>query len=157
MPLSERLTQPGREEHGNVYNRQEGNALRLLFTMLLDEMEQMGLRDRMNPVPRTAKDPKRFHTIHSSSFSGMCKPDWLKMNKAQRSQMLNLWLFNKFSLDRDGEVMVPPPGKFPKQAAISWNTVWLFPEERDTLMTRVITRYTEAEIEVLATAGGFDQ
>ena len=140
-----------------MYSRGQGNAMRLLFNILLEEMERMGLRERMSEVPKSAREPKKFHSLQAPGFTKMCRPEWLNMNKAERVQVLNRWLFTKFSTDRSGEEMVPPPCEWPKQAEISWNTVWLFAAERDTLTTRVITRYTEAEAEVLTNAHGFDQ
>ena len=160
IPHSQRLADPADEQHGNVYNKPEGNAFKLLFQILLGEMRNMGLHTRMQSVPRTAQDPVRFHVKQSPNFAKMCRPSWLEMNVAQRRGVLNRFLLAKFSLDTKSprEVMVPFPVEKWKLADISWNTVWLHAHERDKLMDCVIQKYTQAEAELLShTACGFDQ
>ena len=146
--------------HRANYSKPEGNALKLLFQILLGEMRNMGLHNRMQIVPRTAQDPVRFHVKQSSNFIQMCRPSWLEMNVAQRRGVLNRFLLAKFSLDTKSprEVMVPLPGERWKLADISWNTVWMHAHERDKLMECVIQKYTQAEAELLShTPSGFDQ
>jgi len=134
----------------NRYDETTGNALSLLFGCLLEQIEEMGFHSRMSPVPRAAREVKRFHNDQAAPFAEGCRPPWLQMVPAQKLQRLNNWLLKKMTLDPEALVMLPPPVKKYKKCDLSWNTFWLTGTERDELVVRVMRAYTCGEQRLLA-------
>jgi len=129
--------------HEPTYEDTEGNLIGMLFRALLIEIEKAGLRDRMDPVPRAAREWKKLHADQAKKFIAGCRPVWSEMNKAQQLQRLNWWLFEKFSLDPVKQVMIPDErfGAKRKRAEISWNTIWMTEDERNKLAQDTVDRY----------------
>ena len=87
----------------------------------------------MGPVPRAAKDVVKFHGIQAKGFHKSCQPAWKDMTDAERLQALKTFLYNKFTLSKDSDVIVPFPVKRHRKSEISWSTFWMTREEIDQI------------------------
>ena len=119
--------------HQLAYTPQEGHAYRLIFGLVLDEIESRGFHDRMNPVPRAAADVVRLHSCQAVGFHRSCSPAWKDMANAQRLQALKTFLYSKFSISYDRSEIVPCPFQQYRRSDISWNTFWMTREEIDQI------------------------
>ena len=89
-------------------DQKEGDALALLFRLLLFHFEQSGLIKKMTNPPKTSVDPIAFHRQYWIKFRPKPpNPSWLEMDKTQQTEHLRHFILEKFSLDPEKKIMIP--------------------------------------------------
>ena len=135
IAIATRLATDNFRQYGHrlAYTPEEGHAYRLIFGLVLEEIESRGFHDRMGPVPRAATDVVKFHGSQAVGFHSRCQPAWKDMTDAQRLQSLKFFLCNKFRISCEPGVIVPPPAKIYRRSDISWNSFWMTRKEIDEI------------------------
>ena len=78
----------------------------LLFKILLEEIENAGLHDRIDrnqrgEVGKVARDGNNFHGQQGECFMLRCRLPWTEMSSSQRLRALRYYMWQKFSIDKD--------------------------------------------------------
>ena len=130
----------------------EGDQIRSLFGLLLVALKQprsqlnnSSYADRMGEQlnwPRVVHCPEKFHQHYWMQFSNSCDHNWHTMTLGEKDEVLRAWLFLKFTMDPNAEVMNPEPGSRRKFCNdMSWRGFWLSEEELDCLVQEVLSEY----------------
>ena len=147
IAMSKRIADSNFQEHGRppVYTPLEGHAYRLIFGLVLDEIEDRGLHDRMHPIPKAAKDVARFHSTHGVHFHNNCVIPWRQMTNDQKIERLKAFMHMKFSISRptprnDQGVMPPPVMKY-RRSDVGWNSFWMTEAEINAIADAAFSTY----------------
>jgi hypothetical protein len=139
--MAERMQNPGKLRKLD-YNREDGNAMDLLFRIILAQINAHGYLGRCgNHVPRAAIDPLKFHGAQSARFSKACPRPFEQLSTDQQLACLRSFLFERFCTDRTGEHIVPRDWSNWKQADISWGDFYLEEREFDEVCHEVIEEF----------------
>jgi hypothetical protein len=121
----------------------------LLFKILLQEIENAGLHDRIDrnergEVIKAARDGNRLHGQQGKPFMRSCRPPWTEMSSSQRLLALRCFMRQKFSIDQDKRrrVMIPRPFEHWERAEVSWGQHFYMTEaELEAISQEVIDNY----------------
>ena len=130
----------------------EGDQILCLFDLLLAALKQprsqlnnSSYADRMGEQfkwPRVVHCPEKFHQHYWMQFSKFCNNKWHTMTSVEKHKFLRAWLFLKFTMDPNEQVMDPEPGSRRKISNVmSWRGFWLSDEELDCLVKEVLPEY----------------
>ena len=127
-----------------MYTSIEGHAYRLLFGLVLEDIQDRGFHDRMDPIPRPATDVARFHSIHAAPFHSSCEPPWRTMTDDQKIKRLKAWMCTKF-IPRPTSRNSEGPAKM-RRADVGWNTFHMTEDEINDVADSAFSTYRrEAE------------
>ena len=125
----------------------EGDQILCLFDLLLaalkrprSQLNNSSYADRMGEQlnwPRVVQCPEQFHQHYWKQFSNFCDHNWHTMTLEMKHKVLRAWLFKKFTMDPNAEVMNPEPGS----RRMSWRGFWLSDGELEGLVTEVLSEY----------------
>jgi len=118
----------------------------LLFKLLIERIKEEGLHARMalrnGQVPLTARDGQEFQKTHGAAFLHRCRSDWTNKPQQQQRDELRRFMKEKFSVDVQGEVMVPKPVQRWVPAAIDWGHSFYMSElEMECIANAVMLAY----------------
>ena len=147
MEMPERLMHGSFPKHKPRHlNRQTSVNTGLVFKLMLREIQEAGLHDRMSrcrgQVPTCARDGDKLHSKQSVRFLDQCSPSWEKMDHDQQLAYLKDWMLLKFSVDKFRRCMIPMPVERWERAEISWGDNFFMTEaERQSIAIKVMDTY----------------
>ena len=147
MEMPERLMHGSFPKHKPRHlNRQTSVNTGLVFKLMLREIQEAGLHDRMSrcrgQVPTCARDGDKLHSKQSGRFLDQCSPSWEKMDHDQQLAYLKDWMLLKFSVDKFRRCMIPMPVEHWERAEISWGQNFFMTEaERQSIAIKVMNTY----------------
>jgi hypothetical protein len=118
----------------------EGDFIKKMLSLLLQEMRIQKYMDRMPHQPLQATSVDELHSKNWKSFAG-----WPLMTFNQQTKCLREFLLLKFSMDKDMRCMMPGiGGKRKHRNNAQWIGFELSDVEMERLVADVMHQYTQA-------------
>ena len=127
-------------ERAGLPSQEVGDELGLLIRILHHNLNDMGLLERMDAIPRAAHEPKKLHTLNYRAF---CDDNqgWMKADLNTKRAGVERWLWRLFHTDRQGRLWMPHDAKRCRLCGAGWAGMYLEQDEADQLHDAVMRDY----------------
>lgn len=135
----------GHQSKPHAWSVEEGSAMGILFSLLLEDFKISKIIERVQPgfgglVPAACGDPLKFHRVYSCDFKKNCgAQSFEELSASEQRAKLTTFLFAKFSTDPFGKRMVPENGK--RRKTLSWTGFYITDDELPRIVERVMIAY----------------